>query len=119
MSVPKSSRNVTAVSEKRRFRSMPPSISSTAPLSELNTGDEEEIEIDEGEAEIAFYEGKGIELEQIIAEQILLLLPMQMVCKEACKGICPACGENRNQTECKCQSAPASDRWSALKDLAS
>ncbi len=88
------------------------------PAKELEAG-EEEVEIDEGEAEIAFYDGKGIELEQVIAEQILLLLPMQIVCKEACKGICTGCGENRNQIECNCQTAPASDRWSALKDLAS
>lgn len=89
------------------------------PASELNSGEEEEVEIDEGEAEIAFYDGKGIELEQIIAEQILLLLPMQLVCKEDCKGICPACGANRNQAECDCHAGPASDRWHALKDLAS
>ena len=90
------------------------------PASELNTGGEEEVEIDEGEAEIAFYEGKGIELEQVIAEQILLLLPMQLVCKKDCKGICADCGASRNETDCKCQTAaPASDRWNALKDLAS
>jgi uncharacterized protein len=89
------------------------------PATELSDGAEDEIEIDEGEAEIAFYEGKGIELEQVIAEQILLLLPMQVVCKEACKGICPVCGGDRNQTECKCQPALPDDRWSALKNLAS
>ena len=88
------------------------------PAKELMTGEEEEVEIDEGEAEIAFYEGKGIELEQVIAEQILLLLPMQLVCKEDCKGICPVCGDNRNHTECNCP-APADARWNALKDLAS
>ncbi len=88
------------------------------PAKELNTVEEEEIELDEGEAEIAFYDGKGIELEQVIAEQILLLLPMQLVCKEACKGICAVCGGNRNQTECKCEAIPASDRWNALRDLA-
>jgi len=89
------------------------------PASDLERDENEEVEIDDGEAEIAFYGGKGIELEQLIAEQVLLLLPMQVVCDEACKGICPVCGGNRNQTECKCQIAPADDRWSALKDLAS
>lgn len=86
------------------------------PASDLT--EEEEIEIDEGEAEIAFYEGKGIELEQVIAEQILLLLPMHVVCEEACRGICPVCGSNRNQTECKCEMAHGDDRWNALKDIA-
>jgi uncharacterized protein len=87
--------------------------------SELNVEGEEEVELDAGEAEIAFYEGKGIELEQVISEQILLSLPMHVVCRESCRGICPVCGNDRNQTECKCETAPPSDRWKALKDLAS
>lgn len=78
---------------------------------------EEEIEIDEGEAEIGFYEGDGIELEDILREQILLLLPMQKVCREDCKGICPMCGKNRNETECDCKPVAADDRWKALRDL--
>ena len=49
---------------------------------------EEEVEIDEGEAQIGFYEN-GLELEDILREQILLALPMQRVCSEDCKGICP------------------------------
>jgi uncharacterized protein len=44
---------------------------------------------------------------------------MQIVCKESCKGICPVCGGDRNQTDCNCHTVPADDRWSALKDLAS
>ncbi len=54
---------------------------------------EEEVEIDEGEAEIGFYEKGGIELEDILREQVLLALPMQRVCSDDCKGICPVCGE--------------------------
>src|SRR5215471_14761053 len=33
---------------------------------------EEEIEIDEGETEVGFYEGGGLELEDVLREQILL-----------------------------------------------
>ena len=50
--------------------------------------EEEEVKIDAGEAEIGFYED-GLELEDILREQVLLALPMQRVCSEACKGICP------------------------------
>ena len=78
---------------------------------------EEEIGIDEGEAEIAFYEGGGMELEDILREQVLLLLPMQRVCREDCKGICPVCGKNRNETACDCHVRPVDDRWEALKKL--
>jgi len=78
---------------------------------------EEEVEIDEGEAEIGFYEHGGIELEEILREQVLLALPMQRVCNDACKGICPVCGRNRNETTCDCSIENTDDRWGALRNL--
>jgi uncharacterized protein len=78
---------------------------------------EEEVEIDEGEAEIGFYENGGLELEDIIREQVLLALPMQRVCSEACKGICPHCGRNRNEDVCECTAGGGDARWSALRDF--
>ena len=78
---------------------------------------EEEVAIDEGEAEIGFYEAGGLELEDILREQILLALPMQRICREDCKGICPVCGKNRNETGCQCKAEAADDRWAALKNL--
>jgi uncharacterized protein len=84
------------------------------PLSE-GYGDEKEI--DSGEAEMGFYEGESLELNDVLREQVLLALPMQRVCREDCKGICPACGTNRNQNECNCQASTSDDRWQALKQL--
>jgi uncharacterized protein len=78
---------------------------------------DEEVEIDEGEAEIGFYETAGIELEDILREQVLLALPMQRVCSESCKGICPSCGKNRNENACECAPGGAELHWSALKDI--
>jgi uncharacterized protein len=78
---------------------------------------EEEVEIDSGEAEIGFYEGGGLDLEEVLREQVLLALPMQRVCSEACKGICPVCGKNRNETACDCHVQTADDRWGALRNL--
>jgi uncharacterized protein len=78
---------------------------------------EEEVEIDEGEAEIGFYQNGGIELEDVMREQVLLALPMQRVCSETCKGICPGCGKNRNENACECAPAGGDARWSALRDL--
>jgi uncharacterized protein len=77
----------------------------------------EEVEIDDGEVELAFYEGGGLELKDILREHILLSMPMQRVCDEKCRGICPQCGQNRNQTPCGCQTKSADDRWEALKSL--
>lgn len=77
----------------------------------------EETAIDTGESEIAFYEGGGLDLKDIIREQVLLALPMQRVCAEACKGICSICGQNRNVKDCGCEVRLADDRWAALKNL--
>jgi uncharacterized protein len=77
----------------------------------------DEVEIDTLEAEIGFYLGDGIELEDILLEQVLLALPMQKTCSEECRGICPECGANRNEGDCKCAPKPADNRWGALRDL--
>jgi len=78
---------------------------------------EEEVAIDEGEAEIGFYEGGGVELEDVLRERVLLALPMQRVCSEGCRGICPVCGKNRNDGACECKPDPQDDRWGALRKL--
>ncbi len=69
------------------------------------------------EAEVGFYEGDSLDLVDVLREQILLLLPMQRICREDCKGICPVCGQNRNQAECHCHEEPDDDRWAALRNL--
>lgn len=76
-----------------------------------------EHEIDEAAIEVGFYEGNGLTLNDILREVVLLALPMQLVCSEACKGICPVCGQNRNQRECDCHTALADERWSQLKNF--
>jgi uncharacterized protein len=76
-----------------------------------------EVALDAGESETDFYEGEGPELEDVLREQILLALPMQRICREDCRGICPVCGENRNVVMCVCQAKAPDDRWAALRDL--
>ena len=76
-----------------------------------------EVALDEGESQIGFYEGGGIELGEILREHILLSLPMQLVCAETCKGICPKCGGNRNNVACRCEDTRSDDRWAALREI--
>lgn len=85
------------------------------PAGEAAAGGEDEI--DEAAVEVGFYEGNGLELNDVLREVVLLALPMQIVCTEACRGICPVCGQNRNQRECNCQTRSADDRWNSLKSL--
>jgi uncharacterized protein len=80
-------------------------------------GDDPEVEIDEGEAEVAFYEGGGVELKDVLRENVLLAMPMQRLCRPDCQGMCPICGQNRNLINCGCEAKLVDDRWSALKKV--
>jgi uncharacterized protein len=77
----------------------------------------EEKVLDPGEVEMGFYEGDGVDLNDVLREFVLLSLPMQRLCRVGCKGICPVCGQNRNLSQCQCQAETADDRWSALKSI--
>jgi uncharacterized protein len=77
----------------------------------------DEIEVQEKEAEVGFYQGEGLELKDVLREQVLLSLPMHRVCRENCRGICPVCGQNRNTAECACHEELVDDRWAGLKNL--
>ncbi len=85
------------------------------PRSMLPT--EPELELDDKEIQFGFYEGEGIELLDVLMEQIMLWLPMHWLCREDCRGLCPICGENRNHVECHCKVEDIDPRWSALKAL--
>jgi uncharacterized protein len=82
------------------------------------TGDySEDAEIDPSETEMGFYEGGGLELNDVLREFVLLALPMQRLCREGCRGLCPVCGQSRNQTECGCKTGAVDERWAALKSF--
>ena len=51
-----------------------------------------------------------------IAENLTINIPMQIVCREGCKGLCPQCGINRNESPCECADTTDS-RWDTLRKL--
>ena len=77
----------------------------------------EELSVTAAEAEIGYYQGEGLLLEDALREQVLLAIPLKVVCREDCKGLCPSCGKNRNADPCSCAPVVGDPRWAALKDL--
>jgi uncharacterized protein len=71
------------------------------------------------ETEIGYYDNGGLALEDVLREQVLLSLPARTLCQPDCKGLCPRCGLNRNETACSCDSGPSDPRWEALAGLSS
>jgi len=79
--------------------------------------DADEVQVEEADTEAGFYEGDGLDLADVLREQILLALPMQRLCQEGCQGICPVCGLNRNRVVCDCRERAPDDRWAKLREL--
>ncbi len=77
----------------------------------------EELSVTAAEAEVGYYRGEGLLLEDVLREQVLLALPLKAICREDCRGLCPHCGQNLNVKKCGCAEPTEDPRWSALKDL--
>jgi uncharacterized protein len=77
--------------------------------------EEGSLELDSADEEP--FDGREIDLGGIVREQILLALPMDGLCSETCKGLCPVCGQDLNVKECGCQRTVADPRWAALKNI--
>lgn len=78
-----------------------------------------ELSVTAAEAEVGYYQGEGLLLEDALREQVLLDLPLKAICRENCKGLCPHCGSNLNDGQCSCAEPLDEPRWSALKDIRS
>ena len=48
-------------------------------------------------------EDGNIDFAPLVREYLLLEVPIKLLCKEDCKGLCSICGENLNQTTCEHQ----------------
>jgi uncharacterized protein len=79
----------------------------------------DELSVTDAEAEIGYYQGDGLLLEDVLREQVLLALPLKVTCRPNCKGLCPHCGKNLNQEQCSCSTEIEDPRWAALKEVRS
>ena len=44
-----------------------------------------------------------VDLSKIVDDLIMMNTPVSFLCKEDCKGLCPGCGVNLNEDQCKCK----------------
>jgi len=80
-------------------------------------GDDEEIELGEGDLDVVFLADDHLDISGLAADQVMLNLPMRILCQPECAGLCPQCGANKNMED-SCQCEPEVDpRWEALRGL--
>ena len=58
-----------------------------------------------------------ISVDDDIRQNIVLEIPMKILCKEDCAGVCPKCGLNKNKEQCTCSGKQIDPRWEKLKQI--
>jgi len=58
-----------------------------------------------------------LDLGEDVRQYLLLAVPVKLLCKDDCKGLCPHCGTNLNRSQCSCTAEEIDPRWAALKKL--
>ena len=82
------------------------------PLSTVSN--EEKVALKDDDTDIAFFDGEGLFLADVLAEQVNLLIPMKVICRSDCRGLCPHCGANLNSEECRCETHSPDPRLAPL-----
>ncbi len=77
----------------------------------------EEEELSAQELDVDFYSGETVDLEAIIREQIILMVPLKPLCREDCQGLCSNCGTNLNLESCACQTEKSDSPFAQLAKL--
>jgi uncharacterized protein len=77
---------------------------------------------EEGDDEDPGYEliddATAIELDTMVRDALLVDLPVRVLCDDACQGLCPTCGADRNHTDCGHGPGDEPDpRWAKLAEL--
>ena len=77
----------------------------------------EDSEISAEEAGLIMYSGREINLREALQEQVVMSIPMQPICAQACRGLCSRCGADLNAGGCDCREDVFNIKFAALKKL--
>lgn len=67
--------------------------------------------------EQSFMDGWQLDVEALIHDEFVVNWPVKILCREDCKGVCPVCGQNRNERECGCDTFVPDPRMAAIQDI--
>lgn len=62
--------------------------------------------------------GTAIDLTTLVRDALLIDLPLRVLCRDDCAGLCPSCGADRNARDCGHTGRSGTDpRWAALAEV--
>lgn len=75
------------------------------------------IALDAEDFELGRYAGDELDFGPVIQEILALAWPMQPLCAEDCKGLCPVCGAVRSRQTCTCETRQTNRPFAELGRL--
>ena len=67
--------------------------------------------------EQSYLTGYNLDADQLVDNELVMNLPMRVLCKEDCKGICNKCGTNLNIETCDCDTRSLDPRMAVIQDI--
>ena len=67
--------------------------------------------------EFAVVEDGFLDIDELLLELLETSLPMRVLCKDDCRGLCQKCGKNLNEGACNCETKEADPRLEPLRRL--
>jgi uncharacterized protein len=77
----------------------------------------DEYKEDAQDDEQNFMEGYQLNVDGLIKNECFMDLPMKVLCKPDCKGICMKCGKDLNAEACDCDTFVPDPRMARIKDI--
>ena len=71
---------------------------------------------DSGEEDEYVYFDSKLDVTKAVCDEIVLSMPMQFLCKDDCKGLCPKCGVDLNKHQCDCDTS-RDNPFAVLKNI--
>ena len=74
-------------------------------------------ELDQDEVTVIHASTNEIDIAEHVRDYVLLAVPMKLLCRDDCAGLCRKCGKNLNHGPCGCPADDVDPRWEKLKQI--
>jgi uncharacterized protein len=97
---------------------VPQRLEHTVPVAELFTDPRRADQDDEDDGYLIDDDLAHLDLGPLLRDTVVMEVPVRVLCRDDCQGLCPVCGQDRNEADCGHRPDEEPDpRWAALADV--
>jgi uncharacterized protein len=67
--------------------------------------------------ELNYLEDCNVDMDKLLGKELICIVPLQVLCKDDCKGLCKVCGTNLNHGSCSCDTHVPDPRLSVFANI--